>query len=78
MLSRLMTFRSAPERAYREFVLAIQKAWAQVDTNVVDMRFLAIIGQIMQAAASLTANIGMMLKQHRVSTAAMMPSATAG
>lgn len=54
------------EQALREFKLAVQKAWAQVDVHALDWEAMAYIGQLLQAAAMLTATFAVQLSQQHM------------
>jgi hypothetical protein len=56
------------EQALREFKLAVQKAWAQIDIQALDSEGMVLIGQVLQAAARLTATFAAQLHQQNMMT----------
>ena len=64
------TMQSQVEQAYRDFIAAVKNAWNELDEEALDISVLAVVGQMLQSASSLTAAAGMQLQQQR----AMFPS----
>lgn len=59
------TMQSQVEQAYQNFVRTIQTIWKEIDAQAVDMSLLALVGQMFQAAANMTAAAALQLQQQR-------------